>query len=188
MSQNQGQDAGYKGDLADRIIDALEEGREGAVREAVEDFLSGHGAARERQGTLRVLAEALDPPVEVVRPGFVSRVMAEIRGDARVQHHGAYDRLPPLWQIAGAAALFVALTAVVFAAGPTADQAWHQRALTGFLDQALVFLGGLSAGIRGLWDAVIPGKGLPVLIGCAVLATVLNIGFVVGGLRRKTVE
>ena len=188
MSHDQGKDTGYTGELADRIIDALEEGREGAVREAVEGFLSDHGGARERAGTLRVLAEALDPPLEVVRPGFVSRVMAEVRGDAHLQHHGSYDRLPPLWQIAGAAALFVALTAVVFAAGPTADQAWHQRALTGFLDQALVFLGGLSTGIRGLWDAVVPGKGLPILIGCAVLATVLNVGFIVGALRKKTVE
>ncbi|MFT7623215.1 MAG: hypothetical protein ACI9WU_002394, partial [Myxococcota bacterium] len=85
--------------LADEVVDALEEGHPGAVREAVEIHLEHCVTCRERQGALRAMAEGFDPPMEQIRPGFVSRVMAEVRGEER-QHVGAYDRLPPLWQIA----------------------------------------------------------------------------------------
>lgn len=170
--------------IADRILEALEETRPGAVRQAVADHAPHCETCRERVGELSAMAEGLDPDIPAVRPGFVTRVMAEIRG-SEVEYNGAYDRLPPIWQIAGAAVLLVALTAIVLASGPGAEGAWHERALTGFLDQALSFLGGLGTGIRGLWDSVIPGRGLPILIGCAALATVLNVAFVVGVMRRK---
>lgn len=169
--------------LADRIIEALETGHEGAVRETVTRHAPECSRCRERVGELHALAEGLDPRPAVIRPGFVGRVMDEIRGEARA-HSGAYDRLPPMWQLLGAGALLVALAAVVLATGGQGD-AWHSRALTGFLNQALVFLGSLSQGITGLWDAVAPGKGLPILIGCAVLATVLNVALVVSCLRRR---
>ncbi len=171
--------------LADLVVEALEAGRDGAVRDVVETHARDCVVCRERKGTLSAMAEGLDPPMETVRPGFVSRVMAEIRGEER--HSGAYDRLPPLWQIGGAAALFVALAAVVLAAHP-GGETWHGRALTGFLDQALVFLGGLSTGVRGLWDAVVPGRGLPILVGLAIAATALNVALVVRVLKRDTVE
>ena len=156
--------------LADLIIEALDKGREGAVREAVSTHSGGCVVCREKAGSLAALAAGLDPQMESVRPGFVSRVMEEIRGDELAHQGGAYDRLPPLWQMMGAGLLFVVLSAVVLATGPEAGGEWHNRALTGFLNQALVFLGGLGAGIRGLWDAVVPGRGLPILIGCAIAA------------------
>ena len=119
--------------------------------------------------------------------------MQEIRGEEANANvaTGSYDRLPPMWQVFGAGVLFVALTAIVLASGSSAESEWHTRALTGFMDQALGFLGGMSQGVRGLWDAVVPGKALPLLVGCAVLATALNIGFFVNAWRRarkQTVE
>lgn len=172
--------------LSDVILAALEEGREGAVREAVADHAAECEPCGGRPGVLAAIAEGLDPHIPAVRPGFASRVMNEIRD--REQHAGAFDRLPPPWQMAGAAALFVALAAVVLAGGTGAEGAWHSRALTGFVDQTLVFLGTFSGAIRGLWDAVVPGRGLPILIGCAVVATVLNVGFALSVLKRKTVS
>lgn len=171
-------------DLADRIIEALESGRSGAVRDAVAEYGPLDPVWRERMGTLRAMAEGLDPPMKAVRAGFVTRVMAEIRGEQAV-HRGAYDRLPPLWQMLGAGVLFVALAAVVLATGASADSGWQGHALTGFLERALVFLGALSHGIRQLWDAVVPGRGLPILIGCAAVATLLNVAFAVRVLRRR---
>ena len=172
--------------LADIVVEALETGRAGAVRAAVDGHVADCGPCRERAGAIRAMAEGLDPPLPAPSAGFVGRVMAEIRGERR-QVAGAYDRLPPLWQVLGALALFVALTAVVLATG--VGDAWHTRALTGFLDQSMGFLGGLSQAIRSLWDAVAPGRGLPILIACTVVATVLNVAFVVGVLRRRrTVE
>ena len=78
------------------------------------------------------MAEGLDPPIPAPAPGFVGRVMAEIRGE-EPEHVGAYDRLPPLWQVLGAGGLMAALAAVVLAVGSGSDAAWHTRALTGFL-------------------------------------------------------
>ena len=175
--------------MADQILAALEIRAPGAVRRAVEKHAPNCPTCRERVGALRALADGLDPPVPAAKPGFVGRVMDEIRGEETVQAPGAYDRLPPLWQVLGAGGLLVALAAVVLATGTHAD-AWHSKALTGFLEQALGFLGGLSAGITGLWDAIIPGRGLPILAGLAVLATVLNVAFIMGAMRRhkKTVE
>lgn len=171
--------------LADALVAALEEGRCGAVREAVAEHAPGCPDCRDRAGALAILAQGLDPEPPPIRSGFLARVMAEVRGEPALT---AYDRLPPLWQVLGAAVLFVALTAVVLATG--GGEAWHERALTGFLDQSLVFLGSLSQGIRGLWDAVVPGRGLPILIGCTVVATILNVALAAGVLRRrrKTVE
>jgi len=119
--------------------------------------------------------------------------MQEIRGDesSAATVHGSYDRLPPLWQVFGAGVLFVALTAIVLASGSNAESEWHTRALTGFMNQALGFLGGMSQGMSELWDAVVPGRALPFLVGCAVLATALNVAFFVNAWRRtsrKTVD
>jgi hypothetical protein len=119
--------------------------------------------------------------------------MQEIRGETSTidATHGAYDRLPPLWQVFGAGVLFVALTAIMLASGSNAESEWHTRALTGFMNQALGFLGGMSQGMSELWDAVVPGRALPLLIGCAVLATALNVAFFVNAWRRtskKTVD
>ena len=175
--------------MADHILAALELRAPGAVRGAVERHVPTCGTCRERLGALRALADGLDPAVPAAQPGFVGRVMSEIRGEETRQVAGAYDRLPPLWQVLGAGGLLVALAAVVLATGTHAD-AWHSKALTGFLEQSLGFLGGLSAGITGLWDAIVPGRGLPILAGLAALATALNVAFVVGAMRRhgKTVE
>ena len=180
-------------ELADTIVDALETGLPGAVRQAVSAHVEHCAVCSERQGEARALAQALDPEIPQVSHTFVSRVMSEIRGEEAqdAASHGAYDRLPPRWQVFGAAIWVVALTAIVLASGSTADSEWHTRALTGFMDQALGFLGGMSQGISGLWDAVVPGKALPLLVGCAVLATALNITFFVLAARRarkKTVE
>ncbi|MFT5429982.1 MAG: hypothetical protein ACI9OJ_000655 [Myxococcota bacterium] len=175
--------------MADLIIEALEEGRTGAVRQAVDNHAPHCERCRERVGALRAMAEGLDPPVPAPSPGFVGRVMAEIRGEER-SHVGAYDRLPPLWQVLGAGGLMVALAAIVLAIGTGTEAAWHTRALTGFLHQSLGFLGTLSHGITGLWETVVPGRALPILATVAAVATALNIAFVVGALRRhkKTVE
>lgn len=180
-------------DLADVIVEALETGQPGAVRAAVADHAQVCPICCERAGEAIALAAALDPVVPAVGSSFVSRVMQEIRGEEAKTPiaTGSYDRLPPLWQVFGAAVLFVALTAIVLASGSNAESEWHTRALTGFMDQALGFLGGMSQGVRGLWDAVVPGKALPLLVGCAVLATALNIGFFVSAWRRarkQTVE
>ncbi len=174
--------------LADGIIQALESGQSGAVRELVMGHAPQCLHCQEHIGELHALAEGLDPESVTVRPGFVARVMDEIRGEPE-PHSGAYDRLPPLWQLLGAGALLAMLAAVVLATGGQGD-AWHSRALTGFLQQALTFLGSLSQGITGLWDAVAPGKGLPIMIGCAILATILNCALIISVLRtkRETVE
>ena len=170
--------------MAEAVVSALEERRYGAVRAAMAAHVGSCAVCSGRAEALGILARELDPEIPAPRAGFIGRVMAELR-PART----AYDRLPPLWLVFGAGALFVALTAVVLATGGGGGE-WHERALTGFLDQSLVFLGSLSQGIRGLWDAVVPGRGLPILIGCAALATALNVAIAVSVLRRKrrTVE
>ena len=177
-------------ELADTIVDALETGQPGAVQAAVAEHTESCQRCGERRGEIAALASALDPSLPEPSPSFVSRVMQEIRGQEPASAHsgGSYDRLPPLWQVFGAGVLFVVLTAIVLASGANADSEWHTRALTGFMDQALGFLGGMSQGMRGLWDAVVPGKALPFLIGCAALATVLNIAFFVSAWRRTKTQ
>lgn len=180
-------------EMADLIVEALEDGTPGAVRRVVAEHAPGCARCRERAGALRAMADGLDPPIPATSPGFVGRVMAEIRGEVpggASAPNGAYDRLPPLWQVLGAGGLMVALAAVVLAIGTGSDAAWHTRALTGFLDQALGFLGTLSHGITGLWETVVPGRALPILGILAAVATALNVAFVVGALKRRkeTVE
>ncbi|HIA04883.1 MAG TPA: hypothetical protein EYN66_23810 [Myxococcales bacterium] len=170
------------GQLADIIIDSLETAESGQVRTNVQEHLNHCNTCQAHRGVLMELAHGLDPIPYDLSMNFVSRVMNEIRQD-NIGVPSAYDRLPPLWQVLGAGVLFVALSAVVLATGGGND--WHQQIVTGYLDDALHFLGGLSQAIRGLWDAVAPGKGLPILIGCAVIATILNIGFMLGTIRKK---
>ncbi len=173
--------------LADLILEALELGRPGAVRAVVDDHSRGCATCARRAGTLRSMAAGLDPTPPVTDSGFVAKVLAEIRGvedDSR-------SRLPPPWQVLGAIGLLVVLAAGVLSHHtPDADAPWHTKALTGFVDQALGFLGVLSAGLTGVWESVAPGKALPILAVCAALATVLNVAFAVGAWRRRkqTVE
>ena len=180
-------------ELADIIVEAMETGRPGAVRDAAMQHSEHCPICSEQVGYVSALASALDPAVPELKAGFVGRIMQEIRGDDAMSPvaHGSYDRLPPIWQVFGAGALFVVLTAIVLASGSTAESEWHTRALTGFMNQALGFLGGMSQGMSELWDAVVPGRALPLLVGCAVLATGLNVAFFVNAWRRsakKTVE
>ena len=84
----------------------------------------------------------------------------------------------------------MALATVAVATQGDTESAWHTRALTGFVQQALGFLGVLSHGLTDLWETVAPGRALPILVGCTVVATVLNVAFAVRAARRakKTVE
>ncbi len=178
--------------LAGTLISALEEGRSGAVRDAASSHVAHCTSCRERAGAIVAMAEGLDPPIPALGPGFVARVMAEIQEhDAPPAPAGAYDRLPPFWQLGGAMALLVALSAMVLAS-PSGDGGWHARALTGFLDRALSFLAAVGEGVRGLWDTALPGQGLAILAGLALVATLLNVAFAVSAFRRrgreKTVE
>lgn len=174
--------------LADLMVEGLESGEPGTLRLLVDDHVGHCPECLPRAGALRTVANALDPSVAVApSPSFVGRVMSEIRADVQSER----DRLPPLWQVFGAAGLFMVLAAVVLGTQDArTDAPWHARALTGFLDQALGFLGVLSHGISDLWESVAPGRALPILAACAVLATGLNIAFAVRAYRRarKTVE
>jgi hypothetical protein len=170
------------GHLADIIVGALEDGESGAVRAAVEAHIDQCERCGRQRSVLMELAVGFDPEHRPAGLGLVARVMSEIR-DEGIASTSAYDRLPPLWQVLGAGVLLVALSAVVLATG--GGDTWHQQIVTGYLDEALHFLGGLSHAIQGLWDAVVPGRGLPILIGCAVIATILNVAFAINIIRRK---
>ena len=172
--------------LADLLIEGLEAGEAGTVRALVEDHVGQCRACQPRAGALRVMANGLDPIPPPVGAGLVRRVMAEVQSGEPATR----DRLPPVWQVFGAAGLFAALATVAIATQGDPSAPWHTRALTGFIDQALGFLGVLSHGITGLWESAVPGRAMPILIGCAVVATILNVSFAVRAVRRakKTVE
>jgi len=174
--------------LADLMVEGLESGEPGTLRLLIDDHVGHCQECLPRAGALRTVANALDRGASIdASPGFVGRVMNEIRADVETTR----DRMPPLWQVFGAAGLFMVLAAVVLGTQDArTDAPWHARALTGFLDQALGFLGVLSHGISDLWETVAPGRALPILAACAVLATGLNIAFAVRAYRRarKTVE
>ena len=172
--------------LVSEIISGMERGNAGSVREAVHTHVQNCNVCSEHRDKWTLLAAGLDPAPVKTSPGFTARVMEEIRG-LPSPTDAAYDRLPPLWQVVGAAVLFTVLAAVVLATEPT-DAAWHSKALTGFLEQALSFLGGLSQSIKGLWDSVAPGRGLPALVGCALVATALNVAFAIRHVRRQSVS
>jgi hypothetical protein len=172
--------------LADLIVEGLETGEPGTVRALVDDHVADCPHCAARGGALRLMASGLDPIPARVGAGFVTRVMTEVRGEVQ----SSRDRMPPIWQVFGAAGLFVVLATVVIATQQGENAAWHTRALTGFVDQALGFLGVMSHGITDMWESVAPGRALPILIGCAVVATVLNVAFAVRAVRRarRTVE
>ena len=135
------------GELADVIVAAMESGRCGAVRQKVSDHVAGCGTCVEHAATLEDFAIGLDPPMPAIKTTFVGRVVSEIRGQ-EIVHASAKNRLPPLWQLLGTVALLGVLSTVVFATGSTTD-AWHARALTGFLNQTLITLAGLGEGLPG---------------------------------------
>jgi len=167
--------------LADIIVDAMDNSSPGSVVSAMEQHIATCEKCGSQRNKLMAMANGLDPESQTVSKGFMARVMAEIRGDRAPST--AYDRLPPAWQVLGALGLLVALTAVVLATGGSDE--WREQVITGYLNQALVFLGGLSHAITGLWESVAPGRGLGVFVGCAIGATVLNVGFLLGAIKRN---
>lgn len=172
--------------LADLVVEGLESGEPGTVRALVDDHVADCPTCASRGGALRLMAAGLDPKPPPVGAGLVTRVLTEIRGET----HASRERMPPVWQVFGAAGLFIVLATVVIATQQGADAAWHTRALTGFVDQALGFLGVMSHGITDLWESVAPGRALPILAACAAVATALNVAFGVRAVRRarRTVE
>lgn len=167
--------------LADIIVESMDSTSSGTVADSLEQHLATCEKCAPHKGRLIAMANGLDPATTSVSKGFVARVMEEIRGDVGI--NTAYDRLPPAWQVLGALGLLVALTAVVLATGGTEE--WRQQVITGYLNQSLVFLGGLTQTITGLWESVAPGRGLGVFIGCAIGATLLNVGFLLGAIKRN---